>query len=624
MEAIKGNLDKVRNHQVSGWAYDSSNKGVAIDVALYINERLIKTSKTELLRPKLLSEGRHPTGICGFRFDLKGIGKNAKIQIKAGQSQVEITNSPAFAIENSKLQEQVLIVGLNKSGTSILTYRIAQSLGTENIFFEPEGLRALCDVGIHTEFFNHSSFVTKALFYPRRSDNDLDNIATLYSKRIWIIRDVRDVLISAFFYLWNQSHDQPLSLFEVALEKVRRKEKEPQNHSFFDIASSVYNIEEFCNATFGALAETVKHLDSSWHVIKYEDLVDNKIAGLNSYLGFPVREVEQDNRSTNVLKRVGRTKAYGNWRKWFNREDLQIFQPIFNPILRKLGYDETDWDLRPEHKLSGEDGSEYMVKIYGYQGRQAGNSTRNDSFYPPPEFLNYGSKIGFFNTGDRYMKIFQAMDIQQHHNVLEIGSGLARIGRGFADFLISGKYVGLEIVQKYVDWCNESYRDFETMSFQHLDIKNQYYNKEGALEANTLVFPFDHNSFNLVYLTSVFTHMYRESMENYLRQVFRVLAPGGTILASFFLIDNLIIANMKEGKTKRTFDSLGDQKSYVFNQKNHLAAIAFDKAYILKLFSEIGFSIEKVYTGFWTDKDKTRGSDLFEFNQDTIIATKTI
>ena len=50
-------------------------------------------------------------------------------------------------------------------------------------------------------------------------------------------------------------------------------------------------------------------------------------------------------------------------------------------------------------------------------------------------------------------------------------------------------------------------------------------------------FAFPDASFDYIYLGSVFTHMPVEEVEQYVREIARLLAPGGTCIASFFLLD---------------------------------------------------------------------------------------
>lgn len=50
---------------------------------------------------------------------------------------------------------------------------------------------------------------------------------------------------------------------------------------------------------------------------------------------------------------------------------------------------------------------------------------------------------------------------------------------------------------------------------------------------------FSDGSFDFILLKSVFTHLRPKEMENYIREVARLLAPSGTCLATFFLLNEV-------------------------------------------------------------------------------------
>jgi SAM-dependent methyltransferase len=64
---------------------------------------------------------------------------------------------------------------------------------------------------------------------------------------------------------------------------------------------------------------------------------------------------------------------------------------------------------------------------------------------------------------------------------------------------------------------------------------NRYYNPKGRFRAREYVFPFEPDSFDFVFLISVFTHMLSGDMEHYLAEIARVMAPGAVCISSFLL-----------------------------------------------------------------------------------------
>ncbi len=255
---------------------------------------------------------------------------------------------------------KILVVGLGKSGTSILTYRIADAMGEHKLFFEKKGRTGLANTAMHKRMsLNHKRMIAKNLFYTDEINN-LSDISRIYDKKIWIVRDPRDHLISTFFYRWKHVNLTTRKCFVDVLNLVKRKETLPSSVDFTSILKEAnYDLDEFVNK-YTSTADTIEKLNNDWHLLSYESFVDNKVLDLNKYLGFEINinaSVDQN------FKRVERTKSYGNWRTWFTENDVNILKPIFNDSLNRLNYDNTDWDLKLVDKLSSKEGSEYMEKL---------------------------------------------------------------------------------------------------------------------------------------------------------------------------------------------------------------------------------------------------------------------
>lgn len=87
--SIVGRIGGVKNNIAIGWAkYDNSNKKVLVE--LYINNKKVDQKKANEFRPNILEEKKHPTGYCGFSFDL------IKYSIKDG----DLINAKAFNSNN--------------------------------------------------------------------------------------------------------------------------------------------------------------------------------------------------------------------------------------------------------------------------------------------------------------------------------------------------------------------------------------------------------------------------------------------------------------------------------------------------------------------------------------------
>jgi SAM-dependent methyltransferase len=120
--------------------------------------------------------------------------------------------------------------------------------------------------------------------------------------------------------------------------------------------------------------------------------------------------------------------------------------------------------------------------------------------------------------------------------VLDIGCGWGSLALGLVNLTEEpGSYLGLDIQKKAIMWAQKNIAPLNPrFSFLHLDIANTRYNPEGAIPHDRVQLPIESESIDLVALSSVFTHMRREAMEQYLRESRRVLKQEGIVAFSYF------------------------------------------------------------------------------------------
>ena len=359
---IRGAIGKVKKDAIRGWAIENGSD-LPVKLDLLINNKKISTVVANEHRKKFANTNR---GKCGFSIDLEGNNQlpsicSIKMQI-SGKDQ-QLINSPY--VYNEFMNDSILIVGLAKSGTSILTYKIADAIDDKRLYFEPQGHDGLLDREFHESVMlkkGATNIVTKSIFAPaKHTAYDLRRVASLYNKKIWIVREPRDNIISSYFYRWNKDHNKPEEDFKIALEKTKKKENDPKSISFKEMTKGIFHLEKYLEYNYGPCIKLIESFGKNWHVLKYEDLIEGKIDKLNDYLGFSIANKAE---VPNTLSRVVRSKNYGNWRKWFLPEDVKLLKPAFEPYLKALGYDPEDWNLEENPVLDPQQGSEYMNRIF--------------------------------------------------------------------------------------------------------------------------------------------------------------------------------------------------------------------------------------------------------------------
>jgi len=152
-----------------------------------------------------------------------------------------------------------------------------------------------------------------------------------------------------------------------------------------------------------------------------------------------------------------------------------------------------------------------------------------------------GSKTGFHAVGPWFLQEFQRLGLlRKDCRVLDVGCGCGRLSHVFANSATlrdwNVRYVGMDIDGKSVIWCQKNITPHNpNFTFYHADLWSKSYNPNGKQTAKEFRFPHEDQSFDLIVLTSIFTHLLEEDLQQYLRELFRLLHPEGAVYASFFI-----------------------------------------------------------------------------------------
>lgn len=131
--------------------------------------------------------------------------------------------------------------------------------------------------------------------------------------------------------------------------------------------------------------------------------------------------------------------------------------------------------------------------------------------------------------------------IQPDHTVLELGCGIGRDAIPLSKHLKNGRYVGVDILKRSIDWCSANISSrHPNFAFLYFDVKNQLYNPTGSIQTTDIRIPLKDNSVDRIFLFSVFTHMMRPEIEHFLREFRRMLKSDGLIYATTFVYNDEI------------------------------------------------------------------------------------
>lgn len=144
----------------------------------------------------------------------------------------------------------------------------------------------------------------------------------------------------------------------------------------------------------------------------------------------------------------------------------------------------------------------------------------------------------FVESGDKLVAFVEDRGIaHERMSVVDLGCGAGRIGlalqRRFRDF----SYSGIDVDAVSIGSAQSSIAN-DRLVFRHENIYNSVYNPRGTELADSARFAsVSDGSVDLVVAWSLFTHVEPETTRHYLREIGRMLKPGGHVVFSCFLHD---------------------------------------------------------------------------------------
>ncbi len=224
----------------------------------------------------------------------------------------------------------------------------------------------------------------------------------------------------------------------------------------------------------------------------------------------------------------------------------------------------------------------------------------------PPWWLRDVGGSNFEGVGQEFLALFKNLaNLQPDEHILEIGCGSGRMAIPLITYLNKqGAYTGMDIVAESINWCQKNITPrHPNFQFLHTDLHNKRYNPAGRYRAEEFSFPFDDGRFDFIFLTSVFTHLLPNEVENYLREIARLLHPAGRSLITVFLLNEQQQTLAEQGKNDIDF-KYGSDSYKVRDETVPESAVAYDEDYIRKIISRCGLTLTApVEFGNWSGRE---------------------
>jgi ubiquinone/menaquinone biosynthesis C-methylase UbiE len=244
---------------------------------------------------------------------------------------------------------------------------------------------------------------------------------------------------------------------------------------------------------------------------------------------------------------------------------------------------------------------------------------KRDKSTPPRRLIENIGGGDFNGIGKEFFRHFLDIGkLKPDDCVLDVGCGCGRMAVPLTKYLSAkGGYWGFDIVEESIKWCQKHIGDdHRNFHFLVADVYNQFYHPKGRFKAAEYRFPYLDNFFDMVSLTSVFTHMMSADMQNYLGQISRVLKPGGRCMISFFLLNEESKGMLSQGMATVKLPYAA-KDCLIGDKKFPEGAVAFEESFIRQHYATQGLEImEPIHYGSWC------GRKCLVSYQDIIVAVK--
>lgn len=231
---------------------------------------------------------------------------------------------------------------------------------------------------------------------------------------------------------------------------------------------------------------------------------------------------------------------------------------------------------------------------------------RNDGKTIPPRGLSFVGRSDFEETGREFLEHFIKLgQLNPRDRVLDVGCGIGRMAIPLTDYLEGGSYEGFDVGREMIRWCSRSISSqHPKFNFTWAPIYNQKYNPFGTIAATEFRFPYEDNSFDFAFATSLFTHLTQSEVRHYLREVGRVLRPGAGSLLTFFLITPEAEREIASGKASFQFRHEIDG-GLTTDPRLPEEAVAFREEEVRAMLDEAGLVVrEPIHHGQWAHAPK--------------------
>ena len=211
-----------------------------------------------------------------------------------------------------------------------------------------------------------------------------------------------------------------------------------------------------------------------------------------------------------------------------------------------------------------------------------------------------GIKKSFYDVENQfYYYLTNFGKIKKTDNLLELGSGIGLLAQYLTSFIDTpGSYTGFDLNKNCIEWSQSNIKPPSKsnlkLNFNHICHKIPY---PGHIP--TIVFPYEDNTFDFVFSSSLILTLTPDESKQYLHEIFRVLKKGGRCLLSYFLWNNYL--DIPIGRSNTDIKRVNNCKDYkvIYNSLRE-TAIAYQEQQIHDWHVETKLPIAEIIYGNWS------------------------
>ena len=191
---------------------------------------------------------------------------------------------------------------------------------------------------------------------------------------------------------------------------------------------------------------------------------------------------------------------------------------------------------------------------------------------------------------------------------LDVGCGWGRISYALLAREFAGTYIGIDVMKKRIDWLSRNVTSVRpNFTFHFTDVRNDRYNGNGKAERPRLA-DFVSEPVRTAAMLSVFTHMWEEDIEHYLRQVRSVMRPDATFLFTAFIMSKAAEEGIAAGRSKFQMAFSRGENCRYFRDDNPLHAVSYRAEFLDNMIRAAGFTPTYSY-GTWSGTTGNHSQD---------------